>query len=94
MINYALIGERLLHTTQRLILETLAEEERPMSPNELHRVLGEPLGNVSYHVNLLAGLNYKSRFIDAPLLEMVDTQPRRGAVEHFYRLTKRARVVK
>ena len=37
--------------------------------------LGEPLGNVSYHFSVL-------RNLDA--IKLVDEQPRRGAVEHFY----------
>ena len=49
-----------------------------MSPVELHRELGEPLSGVSYHVTVLARLG---------AIELVDTAPRRGAVEHYYALT-------
>jgi DNA-binding transcriptional ArsR family regulator len=55
--------------------------ERVASPNELARELGEPLGNVSYHVRTLLELD---------CIELVETRPRRGAVEHFYRATRRA----
>lgn len=53
--------------------------ERPQaSPNELSKLLEEPLTNVSYHVRQMHEHN---------LLELVDTEPRRGALEHYYRLT-------
>ena len=50
--------------------------EREASPSELAEELGEPLGNVSYHVRLLHELE---------LIELVKTTPRRGAIEHHYR---------
>ena len=50
--------------------------ERDASPSELAEELGEPLGNVSYHVRLLHELG---------LIELVRTTPRRGAIEHHYR---------
>lgn len=54
--------------------------EKVASPNQLSQELGEPLGNVSYHTRMLASLG---------VIELVDTQPRRGAVEHFYRALQR-----
>ena len=51
------------------------------SPADLSRALGEPIGNVSYHVRML---------LDLDCVELVDTRQRRGAVEHFYRATRRA----
>lgn len=50
--------------------------QRAASPSELADELGEPLGNVSYHVRLL---------YDHGLIELVSTTPRRGAIEHHYR---------
>ncbi|MEZ5078540.1 MAG: winged helix-turn-helix domain-containing protein [Solirubrobacterales bacterium] len=50
------------------------------SPNQLAQTLGEPLGNVSYHVKTL---------LEYDCVELVKTEPRRGAVEHFYRATER-----
>jgi DNA-binding transcriptional ArsR family regulator len=50
------------------------------SPRQIAEALHEPLGNVSYHVKIL-------RENDA--VELVDTRPVRGAVEHFYRGTMR-----
>ena len=49
---------------------------RTASPNELSRELGLPLGRVSYHIRLLHDLG---------AIELVATEPRRGALEHFYR---------
>jgi DNA-binding transcriptional ArsR family regulator len=46
------------------------------SPNELAKKLGEPLTNVSYHVRMLHDLG---------CIELVETEPRRGALEHYYR---------
>lgn len=46
------------------------------SPSELSKQMGEPLGNVSYHVKILA---------ECEAIELVKTAPVRGAVEHFYR---------
>jgi DNA-binding transcriptional ArsR family regulator len=54
--------------------------ERVASPNELARQLGAHLGSVSYHVRILLELG---------AIELVKTEPRRGAVEHFYRATMR-----
>jgi DNA-binding transcriptional ArsR family regulator len=50
------------------------------SPVELATRLGEPIGNVSYHIRMLADLN---------LIELVSTTPRRGAIEHHYRAIER-----
>ena len=49
--------------------------QKVTSPSELAEELGEPLGNVSYHMRFLA---------DLKLVKLVRTEPRRGAVEHYY----------
>lgn len=69
------IVKALAHPLRVQILGAL--ERRTASPNELAAELGAPLGNVSYHVRQLAS---------AGLLELVRETPRRGAVEHYYRL--------
>jgi DNA-binding transcriptional ArsR family regulator len=71
----------LAHSLRATILDALGKATR--SPNELAEELGEPLGNVSYHVTTLRGLG---------LIELVDTTPRRGALEHYYRALVRVRV--
>src|SRR3954464_4770883 len=49
---------------------------RVASPNQLARELGLPLGRVSYRIRLLSALGAS---------ELARTEPRRGALEHFYR---------
>lgn len=89
MINYDLIGRILLHPTAAAILEALGDEAK--SPSGLAQELQISLGNVSYHAKVLAGGNIKggrSPFGARPLLILDHTKPRRGALEHFYRLSK------
>jgi DNA-binding transcriptional ArsR family regulator len=54
---------------------------REWSPRELEAELSEGLSQVSYHVKVLR---------DFELIEMTRTEPRRGAVEHYYRAVERA----
>jgi DNA-binding transcriptional ArsR family regulator len=58
----------------RLRMLTLLNQ-RVASPSELAQQLDEPLGNVSYHMRFLA---------DLKMVKLVRTEPRRGAVEHYY----------
>lgn len=69
----------LAHPLRVEILAIL--NERMASPNELSKELDEGLSQVSYHVKVLK---------DFDCIEMVKTEPRRGAVEHYYRATARA----
>lgn len=46
------------------------------SPKEIAHAIGLPLPNTSYHVKILR---------DAGLIVLDRTEPRRGALEHFYR---------
>ena len=55
--------------------------ERVASPNEISKELGESVGHVSYHIKVLK---------ECDCIELVDTAPRRGAMEHYYRATSRA----
>jgi DNA-binding transcriptional ArsR family regulator len=64
----------LSHPLRQRILQEL--NQRVASPAELSQELGESLGNVSYHVKILAELE---------AIELVRTAPVRGALEHFYR---------
>lgn len=68
----------LAHPLRHRILVALSE--RVASPKELADEFGERLGNVSYHVKVLA---------DMGCIELVSTTPRRGAVEHHYRAVRR-----
>ena len=69
----------LAHPLRAQILAIL--NERVASPNELSQELGEGLSHVSYHVKVLR---------DYECIELVKTEPRRGAVEHYYRGMKRS----
>ena len=67
----------LSHPLRWRILDALAAG--PASPSMIATALGEPLGNVSYHVKIL--LSYDA-------IELVETRPVRGALEHVYRATE------
>ena len=49
---------------------------RVASPNEVARELGEDVKRLAYHFEVLE---------DDGVIELVKTEPRRGAVEHFYK---------
>jgi DNA-binding transcriptional ArsR family regulator len=68
------MAKALAHPLRARLFHRLAEGVA--SPNELSRELGEPLGNVSYHVKALRELG---------CVELVEQVPRRGALEHYYR---------
>jgi DNA-binding transcriptional ArsR family regulator len=51
------------------------------SPKLIAEQLGLDVRNVAYHVRVLKRLD---------CIELVETQQRRGAVEHVYRVTERA----
>jgi hypothetical protein len=60
---------------QHILLAAVAGE---VSPNELSKALDEGLSQVSYHVKVL-------RDDCDGMIEETRTEPRRGAVEHYYR---------
>jgi DNA-binding transcriptional ArsR family regulator len=74
-------GDRLLRAISHPIrieaLRVLAS--RSASPKEIAAECGEPISDVSYHVRYLRREGY---------VEMVDTEARRGAIEHYYRTTR------
>src|SRR5919197_5803741 len=74
----ARIAKALAHPLRARILQRLGE--RVASPGDLALELGAPLGVVSYHVRMLR---------DYDCVELVRTEPRRGALQHFYRATAR-----
>lgn len=71
----------LAHPLRIHILRVL--EDRVASPSEIAEEIDAPLGNVSYHVRFLARVG---------LIELSSTQPRRGAVEHYYRAVGRPQI--
>ena len=74
------VDQRLIkalgHPVRMRVLDIL--DARVASPSELAKELGEPLGNVAYHVKILE---------ETGAIELVRTAPVRGALEHFYRAT-------
>jgi DNA-binding transcriptional ArsR family regulator len=72
------LAKALSHPLRAHVLTIL--NERVASPNQIANELEEPLGNVSYHVKTLAEMD---------CIELVRTEPRRGAIEHFYRAVMR-----
>ncbi len=77
-LNQRLI-KSLAHPLRVKILALM--NDREWSPNELSEELVEGLSQVSYHVKVLR---------DFEMVEMTKTEPRRGAVEHYYRAIERA----
>src|SRR5690349_18359056 len=74
----ARIAKALAHPLRARILQRLGE--RVASPGDLAVELDAPLGVVSYHVRMLR---------DYDCVELARTEPRRGALQHFYRPTAR-----
>jgi DNA-binding transcriptional ArsR family regulator len=72
------LAKALAHPLRVAILTAL--EDRTASPSDLAVELDASLGLVSYHVRTLARLG---------LVKLVDTRPRRGALEHYYRAEDR-----
>ena len=77
----ARMAKALGHPLRTAIMVEL--NNRTVSPADLARKLDQPVGNVSYHVRILLELD---------CIELLDTKPRRGALEHFYRATRRVEV--
>jgi DNA-binding transcriptional ArsR family regulator len=79
----ALVDPRLIkglyHVLRQHIL--LATVQGEISPNEMSKALSEDLSQVSYHVKVLRE--------DCGLIEETRTEPRRGAVEHYYRANEK-----
>ena len=80
-INDPRLVKALAHPLRVQILAQL--QDRTASPSDLAVELGAPLGNVSYHVRILAKHG---------LIKLVKKRPRRGAIEHMYRASGPVRV--
>ena len=80
-INDPRLVKALAHPLRVQIMSVL--QDRTASPSDLAEELKAPLGNVSYHVRILAKLD---------LLKLVRKRQRRGAIEHLYRANGRIRV--
>lgn len=81
--DIAALGKALSHQLRIEILEGVGDATT--SPNKFSQAHQQPLGNVSYHFNILRELGF---------VELVDTIPRRGAVEHVYGLSKSGKALR
>lgn len=68
------VGEIVKHPLRARFLTYLTE--RDASPNELKDIFNVSLSDAAYHVRVLA---------DFGAIELVRTEPVRGAMEHFYK---------
>jgi hypothetical protein len=71
------LAKALSHVLRQHIL--LAAVQGDVSPNGLSKALDEGLSQVAYHVKVLCR--------EYGVIEETHTEPRRGAVEHYYRAT-------
>jgi DNA-binding transcriptional ArsR family regulator len=69
------LSRALAHPLRWRILEVISERGES-SPIELARALDQPLATISHHVRVLR---------DSRCVELARTEPRRGAIEHYYR---------
>ena len=63
---------------RELLARFLADHDAEWSPTELSEAVRHPLGVVAYHVRQL---------VRSEVITLTRTRPRRGAIEHFYRLS-------
>lgn len=70
------LGMAISHPVRFRIIAAMNAPERNASPKELAEEFDLDVKRVAYHVRELTALGY---------LELVDTEPRRGSIEHVYR---------
>jgi predicted ArsR family transcriptional regulator len=76
-VNWERLARANTHPLRVSILEVLSiDRGRILSPKDLSLELQSPLSTVNYHVTELR---------KSGLVEVVDEQQVRGAIEHFYR---------
>jgi predicted ArsR family transcriptional regulator len=82
-VNWELLARANTHPLRVSIVEVLnLDGGRILSPKDLSLELQAPLSTVNYHVTELRKCG---------LLEVVDEQQVRGAIEHFYRVVDESR---
>jgi len=69
----------LSHPLRVELLELL--NERQASPVDMKRALGGTLNRINYHLKVL---------VDCGCVEVIETEPVRGAVKHYYRAVPRS----
>ena len=77
-VDYRLI-KAFGHPLRTRILSVL--NEKVSSPSDLAIELNAQTGHTAYHIKVLKEIGF---------VELVDTEQRRGATEHYYRATRRA----
>jgi DNA-binding transcriptional ArsR family regulator len=79
-----LVDRRLVKALDHVLRQhiLLAAVQGEVSPKELSQALGEGLSQVSYHVKVL-------RDDCDGIIEETRTEPRRGAIEHYYRASEK-----
>ena len=65
------------HPVRDKIIDVMRSYGKPISPTQVHRIIGGTLGSTAYHVRTL---------VSAGVVELADEGRARGAVEHFYAL--------
>ncbi len=73
------LARAFAHPLRIQILQILGNG--PSSPKQISDLLGEPLSNVSYHARVLSKCN---------CIQLIETRPARGAVEHIYQVKPHA----
>jgi predicted ArsR family transcriptional regulator len=82
-VNWERLARANTHPLRVSILEVLSiDRGRTLSPKDLSLELQAPLSTVNYHVTELRR---------SSLVEVVDEQQVRGAIEHFYRMVDSAK---
>lgn len=71
----------LRHPIRRDILARMMRSAEPKSPRQLADAMSTPLSNVSYHARVM---------VQHKVLTLVDAQPVRGSIQHFYQASKLA----
>jgi hypothetical protein len=66
------------HPIRRTMLAKVVQADGAISPKDLSASMGMPLSNVSYHARVL---------VECDAIQLVDTRPVRGSVQHFYDAT-------
>jgi DNA-binding transcriptional ArsR family regulator len=87
-LDWRAIAAAGMHKISLDILELLAlaadgDDEPERTPTQFADALDVPLGVAAYHTRMLLGRG---------LIELARTEPRRGALQHFYRLAAKAAV--
>lgn len=71
--------------TDRLRIVQLMRDKKVRTPKDIAAALELPLGSAAYHVRFMA---------EREVLELVRTEPRRGALSHFYGLSKHGKEIR